>query len=340
MKTLTQAQISSDQILEKITEIFSYFNISFVEHNNRYAMNCPVHGGDNPEACCVFTNNGEYGVNWKCYTACCEEEYGKSLFGFVRGVLSYKAGDKVSIKDTYKFLRTFISTNLTTQTKEVKQDYLKYFLTKKKESIKTTIQRQDIRSKIQIPSPYYINRGFSEQVLDEFDVGLCVEKGKPMYKRSVVPVYDEDYNYVGCVGRATDEYFKPKWLHSKGFKKDFLYGYNIAKNYITNDTLFLLEGQGDVWRMHEAGYKNSVGIFGASINDSQLVILEESGVLNLVILTDYDDAGQKAAEQIQKKCGRRFNYIRPKLSTKDVGELSVEKLLSELNSQLPLLSRV
>ena len=62
-----------------------------------------------------------------------------------------------------------------------------------------------------------------------------------MYNRSVVPVYNSGYKYVGCVGRAVDENFKPKWLHSKGFKKHHLYGYNIAKNFIKNNSLFLLQ---------------------------------------------------------------------------------------------------
>ena len=119
--------------------------------------------------------------------------------------------------------------------------------------------------------------------------------------------------------------------HSKGFKKSVLYGLNIAKDFMgKKKVLFLLEGQGDVWRMHEAGFKNSVSIFGSSISDDQLLILEQSGALNLIILTDYDDAGKKAAKQIVKKCGRRFNYYRPEISKKDVGEMTIEQIHEEI----------
>jgi DNA primase len=128
---------------------------------------------------------------------------------------------------------------------------------------------------------------------------------------------------------------QPKWLHSKGFKKEHLYGLNVARDSIIRErTVFLVEGQGDVWRMHEAGYSNSVGIFGAAISDEQLIILEEIGVMNVVILTDYDDAGNKAANQIIKKCGRRFNYLRPTLDAKDVGDLSIEQLQEQLKAIL------
>ena len=81
-------------------------------------------------------------------------------------------------------------------------------------------------------------------------------------------------------------------------------------------------------------YQNCVGIFCSSINDDQLLLLEQSGALNLVILTDFDAAGQKAAEQIIKKCGRRFNYYRPVLSTKDVGDMDIDTIHQELKPQL------
>ena len=197
------------------------------------------------------------------------------------------------------------------------------------------ISRDEIRSKISIPSSYYIERGFKPETLDAFDVGLCEEKYKPMSGRVVVPIYDEHYSYVGCVGRSIVPDMKPKWLHSSGFKKNVLYGLNIAHKYILEtQSVILVEGQGDVWRMHEAGYKNCVGIFGSSINDEQLLLLEQSGALNLIILTDSDGAGNKAHLQIMKKCGRRFNYHRPEISTKDVGEMTIEQLQTELLPQL------
>ena len=70
------------------------------------------------------------------------------------------------------------------------------------------ITREEIREGLQRPAEYYLNRGFAEETLDTFDVGFCNVKGKPMYNRVVAPVYDEDYNYVGCVGRLTDENLK------------------------------------------------------------------------------------------------------------------------------------
>ena len=81
-------------------------------------------------------------------------------------------------------------------------------------------------------------------------------------------------------------------------------------------------------------FSNTVGIFGSSINEDQLILLEASGALNIVILTDTDEAGNKASEQIIKKCGRRFNYLRPQISEKDVGDMTIEQIKEQLNHQI------
>jgi len=72
------------------------------------------------------------------------------------------------------------------------------------------------------------------------------------------------------------------------------------------------------------------------LNEDQLILLEQSGAMNVVILTDYDDAGNGAAEQIVKICGRRFNYIRPEMiqGVKDVGDLTVQQIKEFLYPQL------
>lgn len=340
-KTLTQNQISDvcNSLSEHIPDVLEKLNIEFVEHGNRYSFPCPIHCGDNPEGCSIFTDGEDVVGNWKCWTSSCEEDYAQNIFGFIRGCLSTVKGDPASLRETYDFCLSITkkkpeeisTTNVATS---IATKLINVFLSKSSRSA-SGMTREIIRSKVKVPAQYYINRGYTKEVLDEFDIGSCVEKGKPMCGRVVVPIYDYEYNYVGCVGRATYDNMTPKWLHSKGFKKEHLYGLNIAKNYITEDrSLFLLEGQGDVWRMHEAGFKNSVSIFGASLTDEQLIVLEEVGIMKLIILTDYDEAGEKAAKQIIKKCGRRFNYLRPKLSAKDVGDMSIEKLQEELISQL------
>tara|TARA_R110000744_G_scaffold110231_7_gene207986 strand:- start:2954 stop:3997 length:1044 start_codon:yes stop_codon:yes gene_type:complete len=340
MKILTKNQISAicNEMFPKLPSLMAYFGIDYVEYPNRLAFPCPVHGGDNPEGCCIFTDGMTQKGNWSCWTHHCEEEFANNLFGFVRGCLSQNRNKSISMNEAASFCSNFLEKDIEELNLDV--DYKNNFkvidiFSRKVERLEPLITRDEVRLKIKIPAEYYIGRGYIPETLDLFDVGECSVKNQPMSGRVVVPIYDEGYNYIGCVGRATDEKTQPKWLHSKGFKKSVLYGLHLAKDEILKtQTAILVEGQGDVWRMHEAGFENTVGIFGSSINDDQLILLESSGALNLIILTDSDEAGNKAFSQIVKKCGRRFNYCRPSISQKDVGDMSIEQIKEELYPQL------
>jgi 5S rRNA maturation endonuclease (ribonuclease M5) len=339
-RTLTKEKISSlcDELFLKVHDVLEHFDIEYVEYPNRIAFPCPVHGGDSPEGCCVFTDGVTNQGNWSCWTRGCHEEYVNNLFGFVRGCLSEKRGRNVSMNEAADFICHLLKTDLDSlevstkrQTKTL--DIFSRTITRHE----SKISRHELRGKLNIPAPYYLRRQYSELVLEAFDVGECLAENQPMSGRVVVPVYDEDYNYVGCVGRSIKEHLQPKWLHSKGFSKNVLYGLNLTKERIMETgTVILVEGQGDVWRAFEAGLDMTVGIFGCSINDDQLILLERSGALNVVVFTDYDEAGNKAAEQIMKKCGRRFNYIRPEMpeGVKDVGDLTVEQIKELILPQL------
>ena len=156
---------------------------------------------------------------------------------------------------------------------------------------------------------YYLNnkderKKFSAEALDVFDVGECKDSQQPMFGRVVVPIYDELDNYSGCVGRTTKEVSKsnPKWKNSKGFSKSAnLYGFNVtAEHILSYGIAIIVEGQSDVWRLYEAGLNMAVGIFGSSLSDRQLIALEKSGAFNLVVLTDYDEAGETAYREIVK----------------------------------------
>jgi DNA primase len=119
-----------------------------------------------------------------------------------------------------------------------------------------------------------------------------------------------------------------KWKHSTNFAADsYLYNYWNAKKVILRDrTVILAEGSGDVWRLEEAGIYNSLGLLGAKLSTNQQIILEQSGAINLLIATDNDDAGDKAAASITKNCQHLFNVKRILFPTKDPGSLSVEQV--------------
>jgi len=326
-----------------LPELLKALNIGYYEFDNRITFPCPVHGGDNIEGACVFTDGTKSKGNWVCWTHGCEKDHGKNLIGFTKGVLEKKKGRSVSFPEAIKFCLDFLNRKLEDiedeQISETLHNINKMIeiMTYEREAMPVVVKREVVLSALDIPSPYFIGRGFLPETLIEFDIGDCHNPEKQMNNRAVVPIYDFDYNYIGCVGRSLDpENKKWKWVNSKGFKTSkYLYGLWKAKEHINKTgTVILVEGQGDVWRLYESGIKNALGIFGASLGDDQLSILEEMNILNVVILTDSDEAGQKAMNNIIKKCGRRFNYFTPQISTKDIGEMTVEQIETELKPKI------
>lgn len=357
MKSLTQKQISKicEELLGRLPELLTHMDVDFIEYSNRIAFACPVHGGDNPEACCIFTDGNSAKGNWHCWTRHCEEEFTGSLVGLVRGWMERNGCEEYSFPKALQFCCDFLKIDVT-KVKESNYDkskvsqVFKIFNEETLTEAPPIISRESIRKKLDIPSVYYLNnkderKRFSAEALDTFDIGDCRDSNQSMFGRVVVPIYDECCNYSGCVGRTKTEVSKsnPKWRNSKGFSKSAnLYGLNIAAEHILGSgTVILVEGQSDVWRLYESGLPMSVGIFGSSLSDKQLIALEKSGAFNVVILTDYDEAGDTAYKDIVNKCGRRFNYIRPDLkdwfkstdlpeSEWDVGSMTIQEIKNQI----------
>ena len=330
------------ELSDRIPELLDSLKIDHSQFENRITFPCPVHGGDNTEGACIFTDGDSSKGNWVCWTHSCEKDHGKNIIGFIKGVLSYKQGKEVSFYTAVNYCLSFLNKTLIDIVEEkipesiYNSNKLIEILTRQPDKIDSIIPRDKIIESLVIPSKYYIERGFKEETLIAFDVGECYNSNRQMFNRAVVPVYNQDFQYVGCVGRATNENTKPKWFNSKGFKKScYLYGLWITKPFIQKtSTIVLVEGQGDVWRLYESGIKNCAGIFGSDLSEDQLINLEQLGVMNIVILTDNDEAGQKAAQGIIQKGNRRFNYFTPKISKKDIGEMSVCDIDNELKPQI------
>lgn len=322
-------QVCKD-LTERLPDLLYDLDIEYRDSGQSYSFCCPVHGGDNPMGASIRKNSGY----WNCWTHSCHDDFKNTIFGFVRGVLSHKKGSRATMQECLEWCLNFLGIKEIDLSNE--EDKFRYFKEMKLVEVfhqeldrsLLNITREQVRSSLEIPSTFYQDttrqdRNFSKEILDQFDVGDCFTKGKEMYYRAVVPIYDESYQYVGCIGRTLNEGYV-KWKNSKNFEKShYLYGLNFAKDAILQTrTVNIVEGQSCIWRLHEAGFANSVGIFGAELSQSQLLLLEMSGALNIVILTDSDEAGRKAAQKIIHRGGRRFNYILPALETKDIAEMS------------------
>jgi len=381
MKTMTKKKsvsynqhklkLLSDKLCDNIESLLDYFGIEYKRLSKMITMSCPIHGGDNTSALNLYPEGDTYRGNWKCRTHHCEEIFKSSIIGFIRGVLSHnnhnwlKNGDTVSsFDDALIFAQDFIKQNLSDLKIDKKiiektsfVNTVNYINTKHNNN-QSRVTKQHIRKSLAIPSSYFLSRGFSEQILNKYDVGDCLTLNKEMSNRAVVPVYDSEYRYmVGCTGRSIHEkcqicsYFHEpghpcpkddyawlmsKWKHNKDFKtQEYLYNYWFAKDFIKKTTCaIIVESPGNVWRLEETGIHNSVAIFGCSLSDKQKMLLDISGALSLVLIMDNDDAGSKAADAIEKKCKKTYNIHHVKISKEDIASMNTEEIKKEILPQI------
>jgi 5S rRNA maturation endonuclease (ribonuclease M5) len=380
MNTLTKKSRSIDQVkikflcdavCDNIEEVLDFFELDYKVNGKMINMCCPIHGGDNPSAISLYPDGDNIRGYWKCRTHGCEKTFISNIVGFIRGLLSHregweKPGDHIvsfekAIEFAEKAANKSVSSISVSRSDRDKYHFLSvsgYINERPKEKTQNKVQREYVRQNLQIPAQYYLDRGYSAEILEKYDVGLCLATNKPMSNRVVVPVYDQDHKYmIGSTGRSVHEkcncghfhagscpskenaWQYAKWKHSKDFKsKDNLYNYWFAKEHILETmTAIIVESPGNVWRLEEAGIHNSVAIFGSSMSDRQKVLLDGSGAMNLVVLTDNDEAGKKAAEQIAEKCKNTYNVHVPTFSKADIGEMTIEEINEEIK---PLLEKL
>ena len=312
----------------------------FYEAENKLIGSCPVHNGDNPTAFNINIDKSSdyYGI-WFCNSHGCHEDYGNDMFGLIQGVLEQQTEKEHTFIDAVKFLKGFVSGKIE------RQDNLKYNIEDSRIdkifhngiSNRVVCKRGQVVKGLKIPCKHYLSRGFTEEVLREFDIGYCDTVGRQMYNRTVFPVYDKSGdNMIGAVGRATSSKQASKWVNSKGFNTgNALYNYGKAFDSLKRSgAAILVEGQGDILKLWQSGITNCVGLFTCKISDRQTILLEEASVDTLYLALDNDEPGRKGREEIRKKFGQIFNIIDLKFDKHDIGDMTTEEIITLIKPQI------
>lgn len=370
-----QLKALCDKLCDNIEDVLLYFDLEYRLSSKMVMMKCPIHGGDNISALNLYHQGDQYRGNWVCRTHNCEKFFKNSILGFIRGIMSHRQldwacnGDKaVSFQDAVNLAVELVGSddidnlklNNEEQNKHIFASMIKN-ISAPSENDTPKIDRNLIVKTLRIPSKYFLDRGYSEEILLKYDIGLCDNPKKEMHNRAVAPIYDLDHKFmIGCTGRSIFEqcnsckkYHDPldncpseieawkysKWKHSNGFKADSaLYNHWFAKKSILDSaTIIIVESPGNVWRLEEAGFTNSIAIFGSSLSDKQKILMDGSGAMNIIVLTDNDEAGHKAFKQIFDKCNKTYKIYRPEFQNNDIGSMSVDQVKDILN---PILGKI
>lgn len=339
-------KVVCDKICDRIYDFLDHFKLEYRDNGRFITMSCPIHGGDNDTALNLYYTGDTYRGNWNCRTHHCEHVFKGSIIGFIRGILSHQkyawtknGDDVVSFQEALDYATNFLNLSLpdikVSANEQEKNTFIKNskILSQDKIDKKSSITRIMVRKNLEIPSKYFLSRGFSKEVLNKYDVGDCISPNKEMSNRAVVPIYDIDYHsMIGCTGRSIDNELKPKWRHNSGFKaEENLYNLWFAKEYIKNTgCVIIVESPGNVWKLEQNNIHNSVAIFGSNLSDRQKTLLDISGAMSIILIMDNDDAGEKARQQIYNKCHRTYNIHNIRINKNDIADMSDSEIQEQI----------
>lgn len=357
----------------RVEELLSQLGVGFRRQGKMLVGPCPVHGGAKQDKWQMYPDGHSARGLWYCRSRGCEKVFQRTIAGLVRGVLSRERlgwepgckGRLVSMKTAIDYVCRFLGQKW----QDLRPDWVSAekhkFVAEQALFGRTPEVRGDgtspeqVRARLEIPSKYFLSRGYPADVLTRYLVGepKSAKPDSPMYRRAVVPVFDNDGRLVvGYTGRSLVERCATcgrwhegdcpperdaaqpryaKWRNHGFHKEHHLYNFWAAKAAIRETgTVILVEGPGDVWALEAGGVKNAVGLFGVTLNDPQQVLLERSGAMNVILLLDSDWAGAAGLEEIRRALCRGFNVTAPKLTKKDVGAYAPTEVREYL---LPLL---
>lgn len=360
-----------DLVCDKVDVLLDSLGLEYRHTtDSMITMCCPIHGGDNETALNIYYEGDSYRGNWVCRTHGCEKIFKASIIGFIRGVLSKNQkgwttdGDETcTFFDAIKYAKKIIGNQTINESELQRNNEKNSFtqaisrITNKENNVTGKINRSFVCQSLDIPAQYYIDRGYSTEILTKYDVGFCSRPNREMSGRVVAPIYDDKHQFlIGCTGRSIynkcescDSYHNPdqecpgkdkwkysKWRHSAGLKtQNCLYNMWYARPHIQKtNTAIIVESPGNVWRLEENGIHNSVAIFGTNLTDRQKIILDGSGAMKLVLIMDNDEAGIKASQTIIDKCNRTYQIHVPSITSADVGEMSPEQIKTEIKDFL------
>jgi DNA primase len=160
--------------------------------------------------------------------------------------------------------------------------------------------------------------GFSEREL--YDTGLAQrsqENGRVYDRfrgRIMFPLADIRGRVLGFGARAMREAQKPKYLNTSDndvyHKGRHLYGADLARAAAAKaGEVIVCEGYTDVIALHQAGFKNAVGLMGTALTDEQVGELGRLAQTVLLAL-DADSAGHEAMLKAARLAAKRNLELR------------------------------
>ena len=143
--------------------------------------------------------------------------------------------------------------------------------------------------------PYLGWRGITTATAEEFGIGFYRGPGI-LSGRLVIPIHNAAGELVAYCGRSLNG-SEPRYRFPAGFAKSAVL-FNLHRAAAAGqDTVILVEGFFDCFKLHQAGAAAVVALMGAALYDAQQRSLLEC-FRRVILMLDGDDAGRHAASII------------------------------------------
>jgi DNA primase len=244
---------------------------------------CVVHGGDNSTS---FRFNKERNT-WVCFSHKCHDIYGNDVIGLIRAV------NKVEFMQAVEYLSQLVGD----YSAEAALDYKKqrekreFIENQEKEPyVHPLVTEERLSRYVWARSQFFNAEGFSNRILDYFEVGGGYEKDGVI--KDVISIRDADKKLVAYSLRDIRKHvdYDMKYQITAGFDKDRVL-YNLHRIMPVDKPIVVVEGFKSVWRLHQYGIKNVVAVMGSRITQGQQRLLYTYAPHGVVIMFDNDKAG-------------------------------------------------
>ncbi len=293
--------------------------VPLVQKGRNFFGVCPFHNDTNPS----MSVSREKQI-YKCFSCGASG----NIFTFVRDY------EHMDMKDVLELLAAKVG--ITISNNSVSRKTTKYDKLYEIYELANKFYQNNINTKDgQKAKEYLKNRGITEDIIKEFEIGLSLDnmdsltkvltkKGYDLYtldkiglssnnhdlfiNRIMVPIHDINGKTVAFSGRVYNKQSDHKYVNTKEteiFKKGhLLFNYYRCKEEARrNKYVIIMEGYMDVFRAFSIGAKNVVAIMGTALTEEQTNLIKKLSN-NVYLCLDGDDPGQKATlsvgEQLEK----------------------------------------
>jgi DNA primase len=315
-----------------IRALLSYYGANILlDSGENIRSNCVVHGGQNKSSLSYNATTGFF----RCFGEC---GFCGDVFKLIQTI------ENCTFSKALEIARSFAVSapnGYAPSPREIRDEWAEMFESTYGESNANEVIYSPLVNQALCAdnNPYVESGKFHKETMKYFEVGYC-DFNEYFMHRAIITIHDDQGNLIGFSGRDMKNSDNTnKYRIKKGFKKGYcLYNLNRAKDYISRkEPMVLVEGFGQVWRLHEAGVRTAVALMGKDATRQQLDLIL-TYTTNLVLGMDFDGPGLEGTLKLIQQLDDKIDLTvlhSPFGENIDLADLSVENVRQIYDSAIP-----